>query len=110
MDNHSRRGFLSDVGGMLLVVGATSFISERCRSRKRHQAAYVVPPGDPRDLPAKDSRLEVRTLDTPRSEFPAIQAIYTGISDFNSISTQEPCASRPRASSSDRHCRPERPW
>ena len=34
-------------------------------SPPKDQAAYVAPPGDPRDLPAKDSRLEVRTLETP---------------------------------------------
>ena len=66
MDNHSRRGFLSDVGGMLLAVPIAETASGQQASSPKDQAAYVLPPGDPRDLPAKDARLEVRTLDTPR--------------------------------------------
>src|SRR6202158_227812 len=66
MNKHSRRKFLAGVGlglpGALIAppgrAGQTSSVR-----------AQDLPPADPRYLPARDARLDVRTLDTPRTPF-----------------------------------------
>lgn len=63
MKSQTRRRFLTGAGltipaGLLATQGAGAAAAT---------GGPLLPPGDPRDLPAKDARLEVRTLDTPRT-------------------------------------------
>ena len=63
MSNPSRRRFLLGAG-VSLPVGLLS--SPMSAPRAASPASASLPVADPRDLPAKDRRLEVRTIDTPR--------------------------------------------
>ena len=63
MSNPSRRRFLLGAG-VSLPVGLLS--SPMSAPQAASPASASLPVADPRDLPAKDRRLEVRTIDTPR--------------------------------------------
>ena len=67
MTHHSRRSFLAGIGNALVAAPlAGSDLSTRGAGENPAEL-HGLPPSDPRDLPAKDRRLEIRTLDTPRT-------------------------------------------
>jgi dienelactone hydrolase len=63
MKSQTRRRFLAGAG---LSIPAGLLATQSGRAASGLQAP-AMPAGDPRDLPAADARLEVRTLDTPRT-------------------------------------------
>lgn len=60
MADFSRRNFFAALGARLTLARALAELVPRERS-----GGLRLPAGDPRELPAKDERLEVRTIDTP---------------------------------------------
>jgi dienelactone hydrolase len=62
MNPKTRRGFLAAAG---LAIPAGMLNGEAAAKAADKSPAPALPVGDPRDMPAKDARLEVRTLDTP---------------------------------------------
>ena len=66
VEDRSRRGFLLGVGGVVAAgvapPGAVGYASEAGEKAR----ITALPASDARDLPPRDCRLEVRTLDTPR--------------------------------------------
>ena len=67
MINHSRRNVLLGAGMGLAATLAAKGESGGGKSSTEKPDAAAFPPSNPRDLPAKDRRLEIRTLDTPRT-------------------------------------------
>jgi len=64
--NTTRRSFLTGTGkGLAAGLAGTRKSTER-RGDPGETRSPGLLPGDPHDLPAKDQRLKVRTLDTPR--------------------------------------------
>lgn len=62
MSKPTRRRFLASTGlGLPLVAAQSSGASDAPKM------APALPPGDRRDLPSKDARWEVRTIDSPRT-------------------------------------------
>ena len=67
MNDRSRRNFLAGVGSLLAAGPMVAGGKETRPAGGSAGGASRLPASDPRDLPARDCRLEVRTLDTPRT-------------------------------------------
>jgi dienelactone hydrolase len=67
MINPSRRNILLGAGMGLAATFAAKGEGGAGKSSPAGSGAAALPPSDPRDLPARDRRLEIRTLDTPRT-------------------------------------------
>jgi len=66
MANYSRRDFLAEAGAGLTVGLSAVPGPAEVESNSGIAGSAWLTPADPRDLPPKDRRLAVRTLDTPR--------------------------------------------
>jgi hypothetical protein len=67
MKDRSRRNFLAGAGSLLAAGPMAAGGRDTRPAGEREGVASRSPASDPRDLPARDRRLEVRTLDTPRT-------------------------------------------
>lgn len=67
MKDRSRRNFLAGVGSLLAAGPRAAGGAETRSGGGGEGEAPRLSASDPRDLPARDRRLEVRTLDTPRA-------------------------------------------
>ena len=67
MHDWSRREFLRGVGSLAVAGAASAGGAEKGAEAMDNERVCGPPTSDPRDLPARDRRLEVRTLNTPRT-------------------------------------------
>jgi len=67
MKDRSRRNFLAGAGSLLAAGPMAAGGKETWPAGGSEGGASRLPASDPRDLPGRDRRLEVRTLDTPRT-------------------------------------------
>jgi len=66
MGDRSRRGFLTGMGSLVAAGLTPAGAAEKAAEAGAKAGIEGLPASDARDLPSRDSRLEVRTLDTPR--------------------------------------------
>ncbi len=65
--DRSRRNFMTGVGSLLTAATTSTEAMETGVARGEEVGTSNLPSSDLRDLPARDCRWEVRTLDTPRT-------------------------------------------